>query len=155
MAADDLADVRVHGGTVGGSETMWVRAFDGTECGAWDSFSLTTLPNSAPEAAAGATLKVHEGVRLRDLVSAADADGHAITAYQIYDSGLAGDGACFSSGSGARYQAGYYQTLTAAEFDAAWLHGGSAAGTDTMAVRVFDGTSWSAWNGFQLTTLLM
>jgi hypothetical protein len=45
VAASNLANVWVRGGTTGGTETMWVRAFDGYSWGNWDSFTLTTLPN--------------------------------------------------------------------------------------------------------------
>src|SRR5262245_41787894 len=44
VAAADLAGVWLRGGTAGGSETMWVRAFDGRDWGAWDAFTLRTLP---------------------------------------------------------------------------------------------------------------
>jgi hypothetical protein len=43
VAAADLANVWVRGGIADGTETMWVRAFDGTAWGAWDSFSLITV----------------------------------------------------------------------------------------------------------------
>ena len=36
VAASDLANVWVRGGTSAGSETMWVRAFDGTDWSDWD-----------------------------------------------------------------------------------------------------------------------
>jgi hypothetical protein len=32
----------VRGGEVTGSETMWVRAFDGSDWSAWDAFNFTT-----------------------------------------------------------------------------------------------------------------
>jgi hypothetical protein len=43
VAAADLDSVWVRGGTAGGSETMWVRAFDGNDWGAWDAFTLLTI----------------------------------------------------------------------------------------------------------------
>jgi len=42
LAASDLANVWVRGGTVGGEETMYLRAFYGNHWGAWDPFALTT-----------------------------------------------------------------------------------------------------------------
>jgi hypothetical protein len=42
VAAADLGNVWVRGGQAGGTKTMWVRAFDGTDWGAWDAFALTT-----------------------------------------------------------------------------------------------------------------
>ena len=52
VAAADLASVWVRGGQAGGSETMWVRAFDGTDWGAWDAFTFnTTAPANTPPVA--------------------------------------------------------------------------------------------------------
>ncbi|MGN8549294.1 hypothetical protein ACQPTN_33530 [Bradyrhizobium sp. 13971] len=48
VAASDLSDVWVRAGAVGGTETLWVRAFDGTDWGNWTSFTLTTIPNTVP-----------------------------------------------------------------------------------------------------------
>src|SRR5262245_21057794 len=42
VAASDLDNVWVRGGATNGSETMWVRAFDGHEWSNWDTFTLTT-----------------------------------------------------------------------------------------------------------------
>ena len=39
VAASDLANVWVQGGTAGGSDTMYLRAFDGTAWGNWDRSS--------------------------------------------------------------------------------------------------------------------
>src|SRR5207249_748315 len=43
VAASDLANVWVRGGAITGSETLWVRAFDGHDWGNWDTFTLTTV----------------------------------------------------------------------------------------------------------------
>jgi len=40
VAASDLATVWLRGGTVGGSEPMWVRAFDGMAWSQWDQFEI-------------------------------------------------------------------------------------------------------------------
>ena len=48
VSAADLADTWVRGGSATGSETLWVRAFDGTQWGAWDTFTLTTTINTVP-----------------------------------------------------------------------------------------------------------
>ncbi len=42
VAAADLAGVELHGGTVPGTELMWVRGFDGTVWSEWDPFFLNT-----------------------------------------------------------------------------------------------------------------
>ena len=43
VAASDLGTASVRGGQVAGSETMYVRAFDGINWSSWDSFTLTTI----------------------------------------------------------------------------------------------------------------
>src|SRR3954454_3648228 len=48
VTAAQLANIWVRGGAASGSETLWVRAFDGHDWGAWDTFTLTTLPNNPP-----------------------------------------------------------------------------------------------------------
>ena len=40
--AADLGNVWFQGGQAGGTETLWVQAFDGSDWGEWRSFSLTT-----------------------------------------------------------------------------------------------------------------
>src|SRR5438132_306062 len=50
VSAADLANVWVRGGATGGTDTMWVRAFDGHDWGNWDVFTLTTLDNNKPVA---------------------------------------------------------------------------------------------------------
>ena len=50
VAPADLNNVWIRGGMATGSETMWVRAFDGMDWSAWDSFTFTTQPNHPPVA---------------------------------------------------------------------------------------------------------
>ena len=45
-----LSNVWLRAGSVGGSETLWVRAFDGTDWGNWATFTFTTIPNTTPVA---------------------------------------------------------------------------------------------------------
>ena len=44
--AADLTDTWVRGGTATGAETLWVRAFDGSDWGSWDRSPFTTIPNT-------------------------------------------------------------------------------------------------------------
>ena len=43
VAASDLNSVWLRGGQTGVSETMWVRAFDGTDWSVWDEFQLPMI----------------------------------------------------------------------------------------------------------------
>ena len=86
--AADLATTWVRGGQVAGSETMWVRGFDGFAWSDWDAFTLTTEVNTAPVATIN-NQGVHnnEWTTVQGLLSASDADGDAITRYQFYELG--------------------------------------------------------------------
>jgi hypothetical protein len=42
VSAANLASVWVQGGSANGTDSMWVRAFDGHAWGNWDIFTLTT-----------------------------------------------------------------------------------------------------------------
>lgn len=85
--AADIGDVYVRGGSnlAGGSETMYVRAFDGTSWGAWDSFTLTTQPNTVPVATINDhTLQVDQWAQVSTWLSYSDANGDAAVQYQFF-----------------------------------------------------------------------
>ena len=42
-------------------------------------------------------------------------------------------------------------TVAAADVSNVWVGGATAAGTDQMWVRAYDGHAWSAWDSFTLT----
>ena len=154
VAASDLNNVWVQGGQAGGSETMYVRAFDGTDWSAWDSFNFTTLPNTPPVVAVSdQTLHLNEWHKVQDWFSAADADGDAITQYQFWDSGTAATSGYFWTPDNPHHAANTAITVAAADLDNVWVQGGQAGGSETMYVRAFDGTDWSAWDSFNFTTL--
>lgn len=48
IAAGDIDEYWIGGAHVGGSETFYVRAYDGTSWGAWDSFTVTTTGSTGP-----------------------------------------------------------------------------------------------------------
>ena len=51
-----------------GSETMWVRAFDGTDWGDWEKFTFTTIPNTPPVATiSDQSLHVNQWAQVSDL----------------------------------------------------------------------------------------
>jgi hypothetical protein len=152
--AADLATTWVRGGSATGSETMWVRAFDGTDWGAWDAFTFKTQ-NTAPVAAINnQNLQVNEWAVVQNLVNAYDPDGDAITQYQFLDAGTAsGSGYLWTADVGQR-AANEYVTVAADDLDTTWVRGGQAAGSETMWVRGFDGADWSAWDAFTLNTIV-
>ncbi|WP_249142734.1 hypothetical protein [Bradyrhizobium sp. AUGA SZCCT0160] len=83
VSAADLGNFWLRTGATTGSETMYVRAFDGTAWGNWDSFTLTST-NIAPTATANDhTLNAAEWAKLVNWTTSFDADGDVITKYQI------------------------------------------------------------------------
>jgi hypothetical protein len=152
--AADLAGVFVRGGAQADAETMYVRAFDGLEWGAWDSFTLTTQANAAPAATiANRTVNQNQWVQVNGLISYSDANGHAAVQYEFWDGGVAGNSGYFYSNASEHHAADSSIVVTAANLASVWIRGGAAAGTETMFVRAFDDYDWGAWDQFTLTTV--
>ena len=153
VAAADIANVWVRGGTAGGSETMSVRAFDGTDWSGWDTFTFTTLPNNLPSALINDhSLHTNEWSQVNNWLSYSDADGNAATQYQFLDEGAAGNSGYFWTPSNPHHPANTPITVSAADLANLWVRGAQSGGNETMSVRAFDGTDWGAWDTFDLIT---
>ncbi len=153
VAASDLTNVWVHGGAAVGSETMYVRAFDGTDWSAWDAFNFTTLANRPPVATiTDHSLGTNEWAKLSNWVSYSDADGNGATKYQFWDGGTGASSGYIWTPDNAHQPAGSAITVLAADLANAWVRGGQTSGSETMWVRAFDGTDWGAWDAFTLST---
>jgi hypothetical protein len=151
--AAELANVWVRGGQVGGSETMWVRAYDGYGWGAWDAFTLVTTPNTPPVAAVSDhSLQANEWSQVTNRVSYSDAEGSAAVQYQFWDGDAAASSGYFWTPSNPHHDAGAPITVSAAQLADVWIRGGQVGGSEPMWVRAFDGTDWSAWDAFTFTT---
>jgi hypothetical protein len=156
VSAADLPNTWLRGGQVGGSETMWVRAFDGTTWGPWDSFTFTTVANAnTPPVAtiSNHSVRVNEYAQIQSWISYFDANGNPATLYQFWDDGTAANSGYFWTPQNAHEPALTGILVSAAELSSVWLRGGQVAGSETMWVRAFDGTDWSAWDSFTFTTL--
>ena len=151
VSASDLNATWIRGGQTAGSETMWVRAFDGTDWSAWDAFTFTT--NAAPQAFIGDhSVQSNEWVLLKNWLSYSDADNNAATKYQFYDAGMGASSGYFYTPDNPHNPAGSNIDVSASDLNATWIRGGQTAGSETMWVRAFDGTDWSAWDAFTFTT---
>lgn len=151
VAAVDLDNVWLRSGAVAGPESMWVRAYDGTDWGEWDLFMLAT--NTPPSVAVDdQSLQQGEWSQVSGWVSFLDDDGNAATQYQFWDGGASADSGYFLTSSNTHHPAYTSVTVSANELDNTWLRGGTVAGSETMWVRVFDGSDWSAWDSFVLLT---
>ncbi|MGD9922613.1 MAG: hypothetical protein AB7V13_14400, partial [Pseudorhodoplanes sp.] len=155
VSAADLANVLIRGGTAAGTETVQIRAFDGTTWSAWDSFNFTTNPpaNRAPTVAVGdKTLAANAAVKIASWVSYSDPDGNPATQFQLIDNGTAANSGVLLAPNGNVVAAGTTLSVSAADLANVSIRGGTAAGTETMQIRAFDGTAWSAWDSFNITT---
>lgn len=90
------------------------------------------------------------------LVNYSDADGNPATSFQFWDGGTAANSGYFWTPSNSHNPADTEITVSAADVanHDVWLRGGQAAGLETMYVRSFDGSDRSAWDLFQLHTLV-
>ena len=99
ISAAQLAQTSFTGGS--GSDTIGVRAFDGTAWSDYKVFTMTTTAaatavNVAPVVSASdASVAAGQAVALSSLISVSDANGDAIAAYRFADGGAA-------AGSGGR-----------------------------------------------------
>ena len=131
-------------------DLLYVRAFDGTAWSAWNGFNVNPPANHAAVVTADATRTLAKGVTsvaASSLFSVSDADGDAITQYQLWDGTT-------DAASGHWVVDGIAQgtknniTVSAAQLANATYQTGTVG--DLLYVRAFDGTAWSAWNGFNV-----
>lgn len=132
-----------------------MRAFDGSNWGNWDSFTLTTAANVAPVAAiSDHTLHINEWAQVSNWLSYSDANGNAATRYQFWDGGSSSDSGYFWTSSNEHWAANTVIDVAAADVNGVFVRGGVNFGgsAETMWVRAFDGYQWGNWDSFTLTT---
>ena len=118
----------------------YVRAYDGTAWGNWDSFTFAST-NTAPVATiSNHTLSAAQWAQLINWTSATDADGDAITNYQFWDGGGAANSALFLDTHQFALGGRHGHRCRGADLASLWVQGGTAGVSDTMYLRAFDGT---------------
>ncbi len=147
VAAANLSQVSyVFGSTGSAPDTLYIRANDGYQWGAWTPFTATPGPDHAPVVSASNLAAAHnQSLAASSLFSVTDADGDSMTKYDFYD----------ATGNGHFVLNGVTQsTATIIDITAAQLANmsyQSGSGTDQLYVRAFDGDLWSAWQPFTVT----
>jgi Ca2+-binding RTX toxin-like protein len=134
------------------TDTLWVRASDGTAWSDWKSLTVAAPQNHAPvvtgtnrQAITNASLAVTA------LFTAMDPnDGEQVTKYQFWDS--AAGGGRFEISGAAQGDNVAIEVMTN-QLAAASFVTGSAGGTDVLWARAFDGTAWGEWKSSTVTTL--
>jgi hypothetical protein len=133
------------------ADGLMVRAYDGTQWGAWASFTVTGKPpvNSPPIVApvnANVTAVNGQTFAASSLFTVSDPDGGAITQYDLWDTGIGGGRFVVN---GVVKPANRDIIVSAAQLGQVTYRAGK--GTDTLSARADDGTQWGAWSSFTVT----
>jgi hypothetical protein len=154
LEAAELNSVWLRGGSVAATESMQVRAFDGENWSAWDSFTVTTVQNAGPQATvSNFSIARDSWIRMNTQLIYVDSEGHSAVSFEIYDGGVGATSGYFYSSSNEHHAADTSIIIPASEFASMWVRGGSVTGSETMYVRAFDGLNWGPWDQFTLTTV--
>ena len=147
ITAAQLSQLTYQSGS--GTDTLWVRANDGTLWGPWsNAFTVTAPIDSGPvETVSNLTATHGESFAAASLFSYSDPVGSAATEYDFWDTGGGGD---YFALNGTALGANQNNIITAAQLSQLTYQSGS--GTDTLWVRANDGTLWGPWsNAFTVT----
>ncbi|MEM6780847.1 MAG: M10 family metallopeptidase C-terminal domain-containing protein [Pseudomonadota bacterium] len=111
----------------------------------------STFANEAPTISV-TNLSLGSGsfVLASSVINANDVDGDVLT-YTVFDSGTGANSGYFEL-AGVELAANQNHVLTEAEFATLRIVGGSDAGTETLRVRVSDGSVTTDWEDIQLTS---
>jgi hypothetical protein len=141
-----LSQVTYRGGN--GTETIYERATDGIQFGAWVAINATGTDTAPVVTATNANVSVsHQTpVSATSLFTASDADGDPIVQYDFWDSGSAG-GTWLLNGN--PLLLGMDNFVSAAQLSQVTYRGG--AGTETIWERASDGVQYSAWVSLNAT----
>jgi hypothetical protein len=144
VSAAQLSQTAYQAGT--GTDTLWVRAYDGTQWSAWSpSFTVSAQSIDTPPVVTPTSPNVAASpgqvFDAASLFTASDPDGDAITQYDFWDTG--GGGGYFLINGAAQSANGDIYVSAAQLAQTAYQSG---SGTDTLWVRANDGTQWSAWS---------
>ena len=147
VSAAQLAQANYRSGS--GSDTLYVRAFDGFVWGAWSRAFTVTAPVDAGAVLTASDKTVAKGATIAAsaLFSATDSDGDTIASYQLWDS-TTGSGRFVVNGIGQLSRQAI--NVTAAQLSQTYFQGGSNS-TDDLWVRASDGYLISNWVEFHVS----
>ncbi|MGY4629097.1 hypothetical protein [Bradyrhizobium sp. USDA 4486] len=131
----------------GNTDTLFLRASDGSFWSSWAKVTVTFPIDNAPVATAPNITAMHgqASVAASSLFTVSDADGDTITQYALWDTN--GNGHWIVNG--AAQAANAEVDITAAQLAQTSYQFGSAA--DQLWVRAYDGILWGAWVPFTAT----
>jgi VCBS repeat-containing protein len=135
------------------SDTIDVRAFDGTNWSAWTEFHVNVVPNHPPVVSAlDYNAARGQSIAAYSLFSVTDADANPMTQYQLYDTTLGATSGHFVVDGVAKPDWGMVQVTAQQLAQSTTFQAGSST-SDTIDVRAFDGTDWSAWTEFHVKVI--
>lgn len=142
VSAANLSTVTYVGGAKAGTEIVGVEVFDGHWSVAEPAF-VTTLAALPPSVLVNnRSVTANASIAASSLVaSTSDPNNLQITKYEFRDDGTGGGHFALS---GAVQSANTWITVSAADLSKLVYVGGSAAGTETVDIGVYDGSLWSA-----------
>ncbi|MDA9208817.1 hypothetical protein N9P03_01290 [bacterium] len=145
---DGVTGLWLKGDELPGEQTLWMKVYDGHHWSAWQSFTLTTTPNSAPvvDVEDQFVFVGDEPISAGDFVSTSDADGDEIIGFNLWDS--EGDHSWQVNGIGVDATRGY----RVSSLDDVSIAPDQDVGSQTLWVRAYDGSAWSEWDSFLLVT---
>jgi hypothetical protein len=148
VAAADLGDLTFE--TRSGADTLTVQAFDGSLWSAVKTIKVTAPVDHAPVVTgAGASVALNSHVAATLLFAVSDADGDAITSYQLQDRSAATSSGHWEIG-GVAQPAGHPIDISAADIASVDFVGGSIAGIDHLMMRAYDDMVWGSWHNFDV-----
>lgn len=153
VSAADLSGTQFVGGSSITLDTLWVRASDGQQWSDWKSWYMQSsahLTNEAPAvSAANGGLLRGEAIAASSLFSTSDADGDAVTAYQLWDDV---NGGGYWQVNGVQQAAGQAIDVSVAELASTQYAGAANASTEQIWARASDGVAWGAWKNWLMST---
>ena len=150
VAAANLSQVSYVFGPSGTTDTLSVRANDGTLWGGWTQFTAKASGDSAPTVSAVNVTATHgeTSTLATTLFTASDPDGDTITQYGFWDTGGNGHWVV----NGVAQAAGTNIEVSAANLSqVSYVFGPFGSTPDTLWVRANDGIAWGAWQPFNVT----
>ncbi len=154
VSAAALPTLNYVGGSVTGSETVWVQAYDDFDWGPWTSWTMTTLrgTNTLPVVTTpNRNLNLNQWVQASTLFSVTDADLDPMTLYEFQDNTLTANSGYLWVG-GTTPPAGIPVVVSAANLSTVWIRGGADAGVDNYQIRANDSYGWSNVANFAVAT---
>ncbi|MVT66203.1 hypothetical protein GPL21_13925 [Bradyrhizobium pachyrhizi] len=127
------------------SDTLWVKANDGSMWSSWKSFTATATNQAPTVSVSNVTTVSGQVFAASSLVSATDADGDTITKYALWDSNTNGRW----NVNGVNQSANTEIDVTSAQLAQTTYQAGS--GTDQLWIRAYDGSAWGVWQPFNVT----